>query len=284
MDESLTIACSPTEAAFLAGLLGADTLLGITDPFHGWLVHDIESAWTCARENLAGRRYIEIQANGKVMMDSLVATLISTWALADASVLLTATTSGEPTDLCNFHLTKQNAVEQRIIDDGIIRIMPVKDAAAVYCRTARSLRLDGQSAAPGDRAALPEAILSEARALAAKQDLTAARVALMQASLPDATANALAEALAAPITNGALAALARRPSGWEVAGMGVIEGSEGLWRLRSIARNAENLVEFTPCNAAEARAELRRVMNRVLPIPISAVEEESDHGPCDRHR
>jgi|GEM_PF-746630 len=267
-DDSLTITCSPIEAAFLASLLNANTLVGMVDPFHGWLADEIETAWANAREALAGQRFIEVQPDGGITMDSSVAALIGTWASADASLLLTFTANGEPTSLRNYHLTQQMAVAQWITDAGAIQVAPLQDAAAVYSEVVRFWRLANQSAAPGSRGSLREAALTQARSVAAGQGSKTAAAILSQARLPEATVSALAEALAAPVGNGALAALARRGAVWDVAGLGVMEGPMGLWRLRAFTQEGENWIEIIPCSAVEARSELRRVLNRVSPKPL----------------
>lgn len=270
---SLAMSCTPTEAAFLAGLLGADMLVGMADPFHGWLVDEIEAAWIAARQKLARRRYIEVQPDGKIIMDVGVATLMETWAQAQISLLLTWTTSNGLAQNCSFHLRTPWALEQRISADGVIRLTSLADAAAVYRRIVQSLQLQRQPAAPGASAALPETVFVRARTAAAGQGTIAAREMLREAQLPAVIAEALAEALTTPVVNGAVVALARLSAGWDVAGMGVLEGPAGLWRLRAFTREGENWVEVIPCRAQEAREELRRVLNRVLPKPLVAVEE-----------
>lgn len=266
--DTSTISCSPVEAAFLASLLGASTLVGMADPFHGWLADEIEAAWGDTRQALAERRFIEVRPDGKIVMDSGVAALIETWASAEASLLLTCTANGESTALRNYHLTKDMAVAQWPSDAGAIRIAPLQGAAAVYREIGQFWRLANQSAAPGVRCSLREAAFTQARTLATGQGPKAAAAVLAQARLPEATTAALAETLAAPVANGALAATARRGAAWDAAGMGTLEGSAGLWRLRAFTQDGENWVEVIPCSAAEARSELRRVLNRVLPKPL----------------
>lgn len=269
MDEqSLAITCSPVEASFLAGLLGATSLVGLADPFQGWLADEIEAAWADARAALADRHFIAVQGDGRIIMDIGVAALIATWAFADVSFLLTCTTVEGPVEECHFHVRQRQAVEQRMTTEGAIRLVPFEDVAAVYRQIAERLRLRDQSAATGTRASLPEAALARARAIAAERGAEAASTVLRQAYLPIATADALAEALATPSLNGALAALARHGTGWDVAGIGVLEGPSGLWRLRAFSQEGENWVEVVPCDAEGARAELRRVFNRVLPEPL----------------
>lgn len=274
MDEQpLAITCSPVEASFLAGLLGGTALVGMADPFQGWLADEIEAAWADARASLTSRRFIEVQGDGRIVMDIDVAALIAAWAFADVSFLLTCTTAEGRVEECNFHVRQGQAVEQRMTENGTIRLTPLKNVAAVYRRIADRLRLRNQPAATGARASLPEAVLVQARAIAAERGAAAASAVLRQAYLPTATADALAEALATPSLNGALAVLARLEIGWDVAGMGVLEGPSGLWRLRAFSQEGENWVEVVPCDAEGARTDLRRVFNRVLPEPLAVNKE-----------
>lgn len=258
-----SITCSPVEATFLASLLGADMLLGIQDPFLGWLTEEIEEAWEQTRQALADRRFIEVQPDGGIVMDIAVAALVGTWAFPEASFLLTFTPADGTQQRCSFHLTSNLGVEQSQADDAT-ELTALEDAQAVYRRILQVFGLKDQLAAPGSRAALPEASLIEARACAVEGGEAAASRALQKAGLPEETAESLACTLTRAVANGALVALARRTTTWEVGGLGLLEGANGLWCLRSFTRDGENWVEVTPCDAARARQEIRRLMNRVL--------------------
>lgn len=268
-NEVPAITCSPQEMVFLAGLLGADTLLGIEDPFRGWLADEIEEAWQQARTVLAERRFIEIQTDGSVVMDVAVAALVGTWAFPEASFVLTVTSAGGLADTRYFHLTRHLAVEQTVEADGC-QLAALENRQAVFTRVTGLLGLHEQHPVPGASGVLKEEHLIQARTLAGDSGAEAAQIALHQAGLDTDTAAALAETLAYPVCNGALVALARRESTWEVAGLGLLEGQNGLWRLRAFTRHGENWVEAIPCGAAEACQAIRRVMNRVLPEPLPA--------------
>lgn len=269
--EPLSLTCSPAEAAFLAGLLRADALVGLADPFAGWLTAEVEAAWETVRAALAARHFIAVEADGAITMDTGVATLMSVWALADASLLLTCTDQ-KGTETCNYHLTASMAVEQRILTDGIVHVVALRNVSAVFTRLIQKLRLNGQPAAAGPRIALAADALGEVRRLAADKGAEAAVAALRRHRVPESATEPLASTLAAPVFNAALAVLARRQSGWDVAGVGFLEGLTGLWRLRVFVSEGEQRVELIPCSAVEARRELLRVINRVSPVPITDPE------------
>lgn len=268
--EDVTITCSPVEATFLASLLGANTLLGLEDPFPGWLTEEIEEAWNRARATLAERRFVETQPDGGVIMDTAVAALVGTWAFPEASFILTFTSADGLTERRYFHLTHTLGVEQSLTAEETVRLTALEGAPAIYRRIIETFHLRDQPAAPGGRVMLPEALLTEARAQAASGGTEAAQRVLQQGHLLETAAGALARTLAEPVANGALVALARRVTTWEVGGLGLLEGHDGLWWLRSFTQDEEDWIEMIPCTAAEAREEIRRAMNRVLPEPLPA--------------
>lgn len=271
VEQSPTISCSPVEATFLASLLGANTLLGLEDPFPGWLTEEIQEAWTQARAALAERRFIEVQAAGGIVVDTAVAALVGTWAFPEASFVLTLTAGSSSSERHSFHLAQTLGVEQTLTAEYAVQLTALEGAPAIYRRVTQVLRLENQPAAPGVRTTLSEALLAQARALAVEPELQAAEEVLEQGHLPKATARSLAQMLAAPLANSALVCLARRATTWEAGGFGLLEGCNGLWRLRSFTQDNQNWVEAIPCTAADAGEEIRRAMDRVLPEPLPAM-------------
>jgi len=264
------IICSAQEMAFLASSLGADTLLGVDDPFTGWLTEEIEDAWERTQAALAERDFIEVQSDGGIVMDVAVAAMVGACAFPDASFVVTFTPSGGEMVTRYLHVTGQLAVEQTATAEpaAAYRLTALEDGKAAYHRILQVFGLNGQRAVSSPEGKLAEAGLIQAREAAAGARTEEAQKALREAGLTDATAAALAETLSDPIANGALVALARQETTWDVAGLGLLEGQNGLWRLRAFTRGGENWVEVIPCDAAKARKAIQRVMNRVLPERI----------------
>ena len=264
------ITCSAQEMAFLASALGADTLLGVDDPFVGWLTEEIEEAWEQVQAALAERDFIEVRPDGGIVMDVAVAAMVGACAFPDASFVVTFTPAGGEPVTRYLHVTGQLAVEQTTTAEPVAayRLVALKDREAAYHRVLRVFGLNGQRAVSSPGGKLPEAGLIQAREATAEAGVEETQKALREAGLTDATAAALAETLSDPIANGAVVALARQETTWDVAGLGLLEGQNGLWRLRAFTRGGENWVEAIPCAAAEARKAIRRVMNQVLPERI----------------
>ncbi len=266
--DSPTITCSAIEATFLASLLGANVLLGLEDPFFGWLTEEIEQAWADAKKSLAERKYIATEEDGHIILDTAVAALVGTWAKPDASFIFTFTPADGKTQIRYFHLTRHLAVEQTLVKKPNYQLTALENAAAVYQRILTILNIEDQSAAGTDSVTLLEKELTKIRAHVAKSGVRGAADVLKRSDVKESALRPLAHTFAKPVANSALVALAQRATAWEVAGLGLLEGKNGLWRLRAFKRDDENWVEATPCSAAYARDEIRKVMNRVLPEPL----------------
>ena len=264
------ITCSAQEMIFLASSLGADTLLGIADPFVGWLTEEIEETKELVQATLAERNFVAIQPDDEIVMDVAVAALVGTCAFPDASFVVTFTPADGEATTRYLHVTERLAVEQTAMPEPVAtyRLTALENGQAAYGRILEIFGLNGQRAVSSPGGELPEAALIQAREAAAKTEREKAREVLEKAGLSNDVAAALAETLSNPVANGALVALAHQETAWDVSGAGILEGQNGLWRLRPFTREGENWVELIPCDADEARESIRRVMNRVLPERI----------------
>jgi len=196
---------------------------------------------------------------------------VGTWAFPEASFIVTFTSSDAPTQERYFHLTRYLGVEQIPTDGSSWQLTALEDAQAVYQHVIEMFRLENQGAAPGSSAMLPETLLLQIRAQAIESGAEAVQEKMKQAGLDEITARSLADTLTYPTANGVLVVLARRKMAWKIAGLGLLEGRNGLWRLRSFTRDNENWIEANPCDVAQAREEIRQVMNEVLPEPLPAL-------------
>ena len=265
-----TITCSANEITFLAAALGANTLLGVDDPFLGWLTEEIEEVWEETQTTLAKRNFIKPQSDGEIVMDVAVAAMIGTCAFPDASFVVTLTPAGGAATTHYLHVTEHLVVEQVAVTgrEPAYRLTALADGEAAYRRVLEIFGLAEQPSVRVSGGELPEAALTQAREMIAQGAAAEVPEILREAGLAEDTAVALTETLNNPLVNGSLVALARLETAWDVAGLGILEGQNGLWRLRAFTRDGEQWVEVIPCDADAAREAVRRVMNRVLPERI----------------
>lgn len=257
------VALTPAEAAFLASLLGADALLGVTDPLAGMLSEEITKVWAEARDDLERRGYIREEPGGKLTIDTQVAALTGTWSAPESAIMVSyAPSVGKPIQL-NYFLTTYLAVGQYSAD-GMYRLEPVNEAD-IHRQITALFRVKAQAASPGTSLSLPLAQFSKAREIALQEGAEAAQQVLTRADRNPDAVEALAQSLASTKASGSVTGMARQATTWEIAGMGLLEGSNGLWRLRTFSRGNDNWVEAIPCDAATMGAEIGKLVSRVLP-------------------
>ncbi|HWI52467.1 MAG TPA: hypothetical protein VNT01_10050 [Symbiobacteriaceae bacterium] len=261
-----TIACTTVELAFLASLLGADSLIGVPDPFAGWSGDAVEEAWEEVRRALAERRLVTLQSDGAVSIETSVAELVGTCGFAEATFMLTYTAADGTAAGHHFHVIRHSAVELVLSHETVLTCqLSGVDTATVLDRVTEIFRLGDQGAPCVPNGRLTEASLRAARLLAEESGPAAAGELLETVGLCRETAAALAGSLARPLGSGALVAIASDQSDAGVDGLALLEGENGLWLLRNVHEGNARWVDVVPCTAEGLRYFIRSIMNRALP-------------------
>lgn len=260
------LACSTTELVFLASLLGADSLIGVPDPFAGWGPDEIAAAWEAARASLAERRLLSVQPDGSLCMEQTVAELVGICGFAEATFVLTYTAGEGGASGHHFHVIRQSAVELVLAREAEIACqLKGLEAESVLGRVAEIFRLSDQGALAVPNGRLTERHLTRARQVATETGAWAAELYLVSAGLCRETAAGLAITLARPLGSGTLVAFAGARQDAGVDGLGFLAGENGLWLLRNHRREGARCVDLIPCSGLALRAFIRSIMNRVLP-------------------
>lgn len=260
------IACSTSELAFLAGLLGAESLIGVPDPFDDLDGDAIEEALSEARRSLAERRLITILPDGNLCIEQAAAELVGTCGFAEATFMLTYTSADGTTAGHHFHAIRHSAVELVFgYESELTCRLTALDTAAVLDRVAEIFRLGAQSAPAVPNGRLTEANLRLARSLAEESGQAVTEEFLHALGIGPETAAMLAETLARPVGNGALVAMSGDEGDFGVDGLALLEGESGMWLLRNVQEGGARWVDVVPCTAQAMKEFIRSIMNRALP-------------------
>jgi hypothetical protein len=264
---SAPIRLTGTEAVFLASMLGAGTLLATEDPLAGMLAEEIAGEWERSRAVLKARGYLLEGAGGAVTIDAEVAELLGAWATPDSVIMASYKPGSGQGSARDYFLTEAVAVRRTGWSGGyFLEAVPTD---GIHGDIEELFGLAGQPAAPGSQVVLPEALFTEARQVAAERGTEATYTLLSEAfhsqGVSLAALSALSATLAGPHASGSVTAMSKQTTTWEVSGLGVLEGPQGVWRLRSFSRDSRNWVEAIPCDASSMGAEIRKAVNRVLP-------------------
>lgn len=76
------------ELAYLSALLGAETLVGMEDPFRGLLADEVGAALRQARERLIGRGWLTLRPDGSLLADGDLAAAVRVCGAPGATLKL----------------------------------------------------------------------------------------------------------------------------------------------------------------------------------------------------
>lgn len=261
--EEWKLCCSPDELYTLASLLGGEMLIGVPDPFPGWLTEEIQAAMDEARQALTARGILASHGEEGVVMDVVAAALVGTLIAPRAAFLLTRTTPDPSALQINlYHRPPLTVAMEQREGQWVLRFLP--DTDAIVHQVRELWGLGAQRAVRTSPFSLPESGMEEARQARPLGEVEIQK-RLEKAGVPSASAGALARTLANPRQNGALVAIGFRQGVWDTGGLGMLEGENGLWLLRSFSRQQTPWVECRPCSSQELMAEVEMLAHRFLP-------------------
>lgn len=261
---SLTwLTCSSEELFTLAAMLGGETLIGIPDPFPGWLTEEIEAAVNKAREDLIRRGYLQEQ-NGALQMDILVAALVAAVARPEVTVILTIHRPPQTPRQESFYRRPPLIVHLHPEKD-LYTLATLSSSKEILSLIWERWELEAQKPARAQGFAMPQETLEAVREALGQGEQEAIRV-LHRSGVEPGSARAFVRTLQTGARNGTLIALRPLETTWQVGGIGMVEGENGLWRLRSFQRQNVELVECTPCSANELIEEIQLFLGRFLPV------------------
>ena len=255
--------CSPAELFTLATILGGETLIGVPDPFPGWLTEEIEAAVHQAYEDLIRRGYLQEQ-NGALSMDVLVAALVAAVAEPDTVVILTAHQPPQMPQQEAFYWRPPLIVHLHP-EESLYTLTALSSSKEILALIREAWGLEAQKPVQAQGFAVPQEALDAAREALGQGEQEAIRV-LHRSGVEFGHARAFVRTLQTGTRNGALTALRPLETTWQVSGIGMLEGENGLWRLRPFQRQNAEWVECTPCSADDLIEEMQLFLERFLPL------------------
>ncbi len=255
------IPCSVGELYALASLLGGELLIGIPDPFAGWLTEEIREAVQTAHRTLAERQYLRLQED-KVLMDVAVAAMVGAVVEPQTVCLIITAIPGQPPWQANFYYRPPLTVFLEPTAEPVI-LQALPNPETILEQSLSLWEIAAQKPAPATPFSVPESVLrSVGGTLPGREEVSRL---LEKSGIPPTGAAALADTLAAPRRNGTLVVMRRRRETWDVDGVVMLEGENGLWLLRPFIRQQTDWVECIPCSAERLRDEVERRIGPLLP-------------------
>lgn len=256
----LAVSLSLAELYALASLLGGELLIGIPAPFAGWLTEEIQEAVQTAHHTLVERQYLRLQED-KLLIDAAVAAVVGAIVEPQAVCLITTAIPGQPPRQANsYYRPPLTVFLEPTSDPVILQALPTPEA--ILERSLSLWEIAAQKPAPATPFSIPESVLLSARETRPDREVSRQ---LEESGIPSTGAAALADTLTALRRNGALVVIRRRRETWDVDGIAMLEGENGLWLLRPSIRQQAHWVECIPCSGERLRDEVERLIWSLLP-------------------
>ena len=268
MTQAAAIECTSTELLYLASLRGGQTIIGINDPLRGLSTEDVESALLQARDTLATRRVLALGSDGRITLDYDVARVVDAVA-RPRHTFFTFEVTASAADAVDhgrrrvIHLRGSVAVEvvaeagrEPVVLVPLAGLWGIGDAVLAFWAVA-----DQTPARGGQRTTITQRAMHAAAREAAQHGAAHTASLLLDAGAGEPAARALAETLSHPRRNAALLAFEPTRPGQTTA-LGMLEGDNGLWRLRPLVRSDVPLVELQPCSGDELAETVRSFVSR----------------------
>jgi len=259
VDRNSVYLCSGADLYLLGALAGGDTLIGVRDPFYGWLTEEILEALPGIRDDLLARSYLTAQPSGMSIAPEL-APLIATLATPRAAIMAVRTLPQGVAAERAYHIGAEQ-ITKLCRDDDQYTLEPIT-AGDLAADVVAWWNIHGDQGAPGSPFRLRQPALFAARDAAGDADRAAAL--LRDAGAPDSAIALLIAALASPLTNGSLVALRQNTMGWDTQGIAVLEGAAGLWRMRAFEHQDEPWVEVASTSLADLTQRVERLVRNAI--------------------
>lgn len=249
------------ELYFLACVLQITSLIGLEDPSLGLLAEEVEEFLERAKQSLAERGLLEIQSDGKVVLDAGVAALISPVAFANCTLITSRINKTDGMSYPRYiHLMSNLLIEQETLPDTQVSLTAVRDWETLAQRLEDFFGLTEAPAAPGLAFTLTDADLTEARRLALAGAAEACYAFLNHVGVPTEAIPALATALAEGQNAGSVAVLHREAREMHYGeSLAWLVGGQGAWRIHPLNQEPP-AVRLVPATTEELHRRLSDIV------------------------
>lgn len=244
----IDINLSTPELWLLLSQFGPAVVLGIEDPYLGWLADEVKDAHQKAAQSLLERGLAQPVDSGTIDVDDDLLALTEIIAHPQHTAILQVSSRAGDGAQRYFYLSDTRAVERIDVEDGKQQLNSIPaDGALVKC-LADLMRSGPPRVGRGMAFSLPEETLFKAAEFAAQGDENAIDEALTASGLTDSNAAALKLALTHPMANASLAVIINigKPEVQHVSGFGILESEQDLWLLCPYEDHGKQFVEVRP--------------------------------------
>lgn len=252
MDIELSVDLTPIEMTYLARLLGADMLVGIGDPFFGWLTEEIKEAWERAKGSLAEKGAVQVKEDGAVIVDVLAGGVIAVCARPDTTFLIHNKPYKEGGESRVFHVTPKLCVEHPFPGDPEleIKLNLYNDPFAGLSKLEELAAIESGAGKDGDSFTTTMEKLWRVMAEVEKEEKDIGDV-LSRAGIKGKASRLLSPTLGSPFQLSNLLRVELVEGDWQIEGLAFLGGKE-LWKISPDMQSKHIRVQVAACGREQA--------------------------------
>ncbi|GIP21549.1 hypothetical protein [Paenibacillus sp. J22TS3] len=246
--QKAVITLETKELFFLAGILGSDRLLGIDDPFRGYLSEEIAEEWESAKNSLLSKGYLTQVNNGvELEMSPQVFSQVAIAGLAERACWVRYTNEDDSFE-GYLHVTDEKVVEVRKLSDAareyqLVEIGNVRQASDDLVN-----RMRWNIGSPEN---MPALLLSRKQFNELYENSEHLSVEEISSELAESTddqegAWALAKCLKTRTSDGELQLSVWSGTDWETQGAAFVVNESMNWLIRMSTKDDEDWLIATP--------------------------------------
>lgn len=246
---------STDELWFLLNQFGPGTVVGLKNPYPGWLIEEIEDQMRAAINRLLERGMATLTSPETMDVDDTLYGWVQTMAHPEHTLIVT----GSPER--HIYYGETGLVEHTTLNEGTHNLRAIVGQEELLEILNGPLAQQSQ-AQGGQPFEIEEDVLMTAGRCAGQGDHAGMQAALDGTNLPEGARTELATALLQPAGNVSFSIICFQndPERQQVRGFGLLEGGGRLWIMRPQESFGKQIICFEPADAARVRQALFEIL------------------------
>lgn len=253
------------ELWFLMSQFSPAYVMGIDNPYLGWLADEIQEATKKAVQSLIEKDIARVLTEDSIELDDTVVEMARACVHPQHTLLVAI--QPQPGAVAGFqrytHFAEPDWIVEHVeYEPGKHRLTAIRDPQALLEHLRDDLRLDSSAASGSPSFKLRQAALHAAARDYADGKFQEGLSTLEESGLDTAVCQRLGAVLAAPVANASFVVMKNRNNSDRnfTCGFGYLEGAAELWLMRPFMQGDEAWVEFTPGSAELIRAKFLEIL------------------------
>ena len=256
---------STTELWFLLNQFTPTFVLGIENPYSGWLVDEIENENKNAIKSLLSKGFADQLDDKTLDIDDTLYDMVKICAHPNHTVILQISLPNNESQQLFYHFGENEIIEHTTDNNGEHNLQKVPSMDDFLSQIISSLNLDPEIVGDGQPIKLSENVLSKSIEFLSNQNDEAFETCLQDAGLNSIEISKLGNALRNPLANSSIAILLNQenPDSQQVRGFGMLQSNSDFWLLQPYNINESPQIEFIPTNITSINEKLSEIIPTV---------------------